>query len=330
MSCFDELRELEDQGIDLVEVLGQDRHLASPDELQELIGRLGRCGENLHSELLYVLTHRRFPADDAKALWRAIMKHKKRMSSSLGRAVTFRVAALDYMTTNVSSFQGVRLIARPEFELVQSYVNVDEVTGVFNRRYFHEALKREFHRARRYESPLSLLIVDVDDFKRVNDVHGHIEGDVVLRKVGGLLKDNTRQADSVCRYGGDEFAIVLPQTSQDDAKTLAERVCKAMARVAVNGQDPEESPSGALWSVALTEIVGAGSQGGEESASTNGGGHVTASIGGATYPRHCEELEELIALADQMCLEAKRTGKDRVCISEDSGDWLPKAAESSD
>ena len=328
MSCFDELRELEDQGIDLVEVLGQDRHLASPDELQELIARLGRCGENLHGELLYLMTYRRFPADDAKRIWRSIMKHKKRMSSALSRRVTFRVAALDYLEANVSSFKGARLIARAEFEVVQSYVNIDEVTGVFNRRYFEEALKREFHRARRYESSLSLLIVDVDDFKQVNDNHGHTEGDVVLRKVGGLLKDNTRQADSVCRYGGDEFAILLPQTRHDDAKALAERVCKSMGRIALSGQDVDDAGSATLWSVALSEVVGGPKEVTEGGPEANGDGRVTASIGGATYPRHCEELEELVALADQMCLEAKRAGKDRVRISEDSAQWL-RDAESS-
>lgn len=287
MSFFGELRQLEEDGIDLIEILGQDQHLQSPTQLQEIVSRLARTGESLYSELLYYLTYRRFPAEQAEALWNGILKHKRRLRSALGREVAFRVAALDLMSEKTRLLRGVHLVARPEFEGLLSFVNVDEVTSVFSRRYFNEQVATEVQRARRYGSPLSLLLIDLDGFKRVNDRLGHVEGDRVLRRVGRLLRDSTRQTDSVCRFGGDEFSILLPETSHSEALTTAERIRGASERLGVDlGED---------------------------------GGVVSMSIGGATYPIDCEEGEELVALADQMCLEAKRAGKNCVRLASQSG-----------
>lgn len=278
MSSFKELRNLEAQGIDLIEILGQDLHLASPQVLQDVIDQLSRGGGNLYSELLHYLTYRHFEPEQAESLWRGIMKHKRRLQESLGRGVSFRVAALEYLTTRNVTLRGVHLIARPEFESLLTYVNIDEVTLVYNRRYFNDKLVEEIHRARRYGNPLSLLLLDLDNFKRVNDADGHLEGDSVLRRIGRLLRDSTRHADSVCRFGGDEFTILLPETSNSEAYTTAERVRTAVAEVQVPTGSGKTEP-------------------------------LTLSIGGATFPADCDEAEELMALADQMCLEAKKAGK---------------------
>src|SRR5213593_1341194 len=137
MSYFKELQDLEDKGIDVVDLMGEDKHLDSPETLQKIIAQLARSGDNLYSELLYYLTHRRFSPDQAESLWRAVMKHKGRMSEALGRKVSFRVAALDYLSSRNVVLRQVRLIAKPEFESFLSYVNVDELTAVYNRRYFN-------------------------------------------------------------------------------------------------------------------------------------------------------------------------------------------------
>jgi diguanylate cyclase (GGDEF)-like protein len=313
MSYFKELKDLEDEGIDLIELLGQDRPLESPEDLQKIAARLGRGGDDLHGELLYYLTHRRFPPAQSVAIWRGIMKHKRRMSEALHRSVSFRVAALDFLTAKSAILRNVRLIGKPELEGILSFVNRDEVTAVHNRRYFNEVLGQEVHRARRYGKSLSLLILDLDNFKKLNDTRGHPEGDAVLRRVGRLLRDNTRQTDIVCRYGGDEFAVLLPETNGSDAYTLAERIRRAPERPAVPG------PRGPL----AEGVKGPHLRSAREE---EGGPPITFSIGVATYPTDCEEAEELVAVADQMCLDAKRQGKDRVCMAGGEK-GLPLAAE---
>ena len=300
MSLFERMRKLEEQGVDLVEILGQDSHLRSPSDLSAIIETFSRIGDNLYVELLYFLTYRRFTPAQAESIWPAILKHKRRMEDQLGRAVRFRVAALDYLHDKTSLLKGVRLVGKSEMDSLLSHVVVDEVSMVYNRRFFNETLSSEVNRARRYGNPLSLLILDLDNFKEINDRFGHLEGDFALRQVGRLLRENTRQADAVCRYGGDEFAAILPETSGSEAYTLAERVRRAIGRVIIEPSRLRESGEGT-------------SDGAVESED-----HLilSVSIGGATFPADCEETEELVRQADLLCLEAKRNGKNRIIIGE--------------
>lgn len=100
----------------------------------------------------------------------------------------------------------------------------DALTGLYNRRHFYEVLRTEFQRSRRHHRPLTVLMVDIDHFKRVNDQHGHLQGDRVLSQVGQLLSDELRQTDVVARYGGDEFALILPETDERSATIVAEKL----------------------------------------------------------------------------------------------------------
>jgi two-component system cell cycle response regulator len=110
------------------------------------------------------------------------------------------------------------------FDRVMGMAIRDALTGLYNYGYFKEALRYEVEKSRRYKTPLSLLFLDIDDFKLINDTLGHLQGDHVMRRVGSILKKGVRHADLLCRYGGDEFVVLLSQTSLDQAMILAERL----------------------------------------------------------------------------------------------------------
>jgi diguanylate cyclase (GGDEF)-like protein len=162
----------------------------------------------------------------------------------------------------------------------------DALTGLANRRLFDESLQREVARAQRLAAPVSLLVFDVDHFKQVNDTYGHQTGDAVLREVADALVANTKNYDVAARYGGDEFVVLLPGCSRDDAVGVAERVRKGIAR-AVDGAP------------------------------------VTISAGVATVPDNAHDAGRLIAAADAALYEAKRMGRDRVAGSGRNRDLLP-------
>jgi diguanylate cyclase (GGDEF)-like protein len=167
-------------------------------------------------------------------------------------------------------------------ETVGRQAVTDELTGLANARAFRSILDREIERSRRFETPLGLVMLDLDDFKQVNDRHGHQQGDEVLASVAAVLREFSRDIDAPARYGGEELAVVLPQTDSEGAALLAERMREAVARLRV--------PS-----------VGAG-----------GPLRVTASFGVASVPESATDREELVAAADAALYRAKRGGKNRV------------------
>jgi len=172
-------------------------------------------------------------------------------------------------------------------ELVSEQAVTDELTGLANNRAFRDKMEKEAARAIRFGHELSLLIVDLDDFKRVNDVHGHLQGDEVLRAAAAILRAESRGIDEPARYGGEEFVVALPETDHKGAVEVAERIRTQLAgRV-----------------VPLLEGTGEVS--------------VTASIGVATIPDDAGGVQELIAVADAALYEAKRAGKNRVSSAHD-------------
>ncbi|MDP6381442.1 MAG: diguanylate cyclase, partial [Phycisphaerae bacterium] len=163
---------------------------------------------------------------------------------------------------------------------------VDELTGLVNRRRFYEILSGEFERIRRYAGPLSMLMCDIDHFKQVNDTTGHAFGDLVLRRVASVLEKGCRKVDAVCRYGGDEFAVVMPGTTSDNAFRLAERLRKALGKTAVeDGEDRAKVT--ASFGIAGVEA------------------------GQATNP------DDLVRLSDKALYAAKRGGRNRTINSRD-------------
>jgi two-component system cell cycle response regulator len=120
------------------------------------------------------------------------------------------------------------------FDRVMGLAIRDALTGLYNYGYFKEALYYEVQKSRRYDTPLSLLFLDIDNFKLINDTLGHLQGDHIIQQVGAILKKGVRQADLLCRYGGDEFVVLLSQTPSDQAMVLAERLRQLVAQSALN------------------------------------------------------------------------------------------------
>jgi diguanylate cyclase (GGDEF)-like protein len=130
--------------------------------------------------------------------------------------------------------------------------NRDGLTGIFNRRYLEQALNKEFCRVKRYEGTLSFILLDLDHFKRVNDDIGHLAGDEVLRRTSEILSTCIRESDTLGRYGGEEFAVILPQTSLEGAATLAERLRQCVAAKPITFGDTSIPVS---ISVGVSELV---------------------------------------------------------------------------
>ncbi len=160
----------------------------------------------------------------------------------------------------------------------------DDLTGIYNHRYFHGSLEEAIKTAKIHGHPLSLLMMDLDDFKEYNDRHGHLAGDEVLKSLGSLLSRCTREGDIVARYGGEEFSMILPDADKKSALLVAERLLSELECV-------DSFKSSRLQ-----------------------GEQLTISIGVATFPGDAQTKEALLKKADEALYNAKRAGKNRVCI----------------
>src|SRR5437762_6847689 len=125
---------------------------------------------------------------------------------------------------------------------------MDPLTQLANRRYFEERLLEEVQRAKRHESPLSLVMLDLDDFKKINDQYGHPAGDEALRITARIIRQTIRTIDVACRYGGEEFAIILPQTGKPGAAVIAERICAEFRKLDLPVQQRSEEHTSELQS----------------------------------------------------------------------------------
>lgn len=159
-------------------------------------------------------------------------------------------------------------------ELYQEMSIIDGLTGVYNRRHLDEILRREIERAKRYSQSVSLLMLDIDNFKKYNDTQGHAAGDELLKKIASLLVDTVRSVDIVFRYGGEEFTVLLPQTLKQGAVEVAKRIVNLVRQ----------------------------------------GLPATVSVGAAAYPQDAQAMDDLLKKADSALYQAKTTGKDRVCL----------------
>jgi diguanylate cyclase (GGDEF)-like protein len=198
-------------------------------------------------------------------------------------------------------------VRRREAQL-RDLVVKDALTALYNRRYFFYRLNSEIQRAKRYGRTLSLLILDVDDFKKYNDKHGHPAGDQLLAALAGRISANIRRSDAkpsyevdiACRYGGEEFAVILPEAASVQGVVLAERL-----RASIEVRGAFEVAERIRRKIEESRFDGPG---------------VTISVGVASYPEHGSDLEVLLKAADDALYLAKKKGKNRVCLAGESAE----------
>ena len=237
--------------------------------------------DSFYSNLLDLFVHLSVEEEEAKQHWKNIFEHYNQLCTKLDRDVGIRLSIFDYFINLNKSLESPLLVEIRMFKEAEQHAMFDPLTNLFNRRYFDINLTKELRRAIRYDKDLSIFLLDLDDFKKLNDTHGHLVGDEVLKKFAAFLKYMSREEDIICRFGGEEFIIILPETRATGALSYADRTREAMKK------DPFFKQY-----------------------------KVTFSGGIAPYPDGGTSAPQLIANADKSLYDAKLAGKDQVLVSK--------------
>ncbi len=254
-----------------------DRPLTEADE--SLLSHLKESrGELFFCDLLYAMTHQYFPPVAAKQLWEETLRHKYEMSKALDRNVQIIVATLDYLANLKSDVHLPTLVSETRIAEIVNLSMHDGLTGLFNHTSCFEIIDLELKSYARHGTVVSLILADIDGFKAVNDQCGHQEGDRVLKDLAATIENATRGSDICCRYGGEEFAVILPLTNARGAAEIAEKIRLEALRIHA------------------------------------GGDTLTISLGVASCGEETTNAHALVEKADRALYQAKRNGKNRVVV----------------
>src|ERR1700720_3481717 len=237
------------------------------------------------------ITHLDLRESQCIQLWDEMLTRRRELADHLGRQVALKTALMDVLTS-AGLFRVPIILEYDELKVLQLNAVTDPLTGLYNRRLFSEGFEKELNRARRYGLPLGLVMLDLHRFKEVNDKHGHPRGDEVLRAAATTLKKALRTSDSAFRIGGDEFALLLPQTDPAQALALSRRV-------------------GTVFTETLRELPLSVT--------------VTMDHGVATFPQDGDQADLLIRVADERLYRFKQANHVRTA-SDSSRAAVPPAA----
>lgn len=203
--------------------------IANDDEVRKRYEN--KYGSHLYAKILLLLTHESYGQDEAKSLWKKIMCHLNDLNHKLGRNVGISVATLDYLSNIRNKLSTPVIIEEDKSIFVSKTTTKDELTGLYLKTVFDVVLKQHIEETNRDSTPLSLLIIDIDDFKSINDTYGHLTGDHVLSNIGLSISDCARKMDFPARYGGEEFTVIMPGADTAQAFKAAERIRKTISQL---------------------------------------------------------------------------------------------------
>ena len=233
----------------------------------------------IYTELFKVLVSIEMDSEEiAKNLWNQIIEYKNSCSKLLGTPFSFRAAMLNYFITENKKLANPKIIEIKIYEKTLKSALIDALTGVYNRRYYEEIIQNEINRARRRKGVISLCVLDIDNFKYFNDTYGHVEGDNVLKSAASIVKKNLRREDIVCRYGGEEFVVIMPDSNSENSYIVMHRIKEELKKENFHGES------------------------------------VSFSCGIPEYPKDTESKDELFIKADKAMYLSKANGKDQICI----------------
>lgn len=220
------------------------------------------------------------PDERSEEHWKRALRHRQNLMHQLKRNVDITTALSDYLQTTTDFLQHPRLIEATQYENVVHETIHDKLTGMFNRPYFDEAYSQQVSLAKRYQHDLTIIFLDIDNFKDINDTFGHMAGDEALKKIAAVIEQEKRDSDIAARYGGEEFVLLLTYTNSVSAFIFAERLRKKIESIDFNCHD---------------QII-----------------RLTVSGGIASYPFHSQDPQKLLQMADNAVYLAKGAGKNRI------------------
>ncbi len=248
--------------------------------IKELNQIIEKEGKTAYSIIFHVLTNLEIEPEEAMEFWDEIITHYKKLVSILGRKVNLRTALCDYFCSIHRSLRNPKVVEIQLFEKTVKASRFDSLTGLYNRQSFDETLESEINRGKRHGKELSILFLDLDDFKEVNDSFGHQTGDEVLKQVAKIVLNEKRSEDLAARYGGEEIVVIMPETGKVASLVLAERIRKRVEemRIDFNGNTVRLTISGGL----------------------------------ASFPENATDAKSLLKCADNALYTAKGSGKNGI------------------
>ncbi len=239
-------------------------------------------GDDTYRAVIQILTDCDLDAEEAKQNWLEILQHRENISRALDRKISLMTAISDYLGSYKEALKDHKIVEINSYERAIEESTRDHLTGLFNKAYFQSTLAQHLSLANRNNTELSILFLDIDNFKEINDTFGHNSGDAILKTIARIIHQKLRTSDILARFGGDEFVVLMPNTYKTNALVLSERLRKAISKKSIKIKDTNCK--------------------------------ITISGGVAGFPVDAQKAQNLLDLADSALYRAKGAGKNSIAL----------------